>query len=317
MILGDKRRCPACGEFKSFGDFYLRKGKPGGYCKPCTKAKALAWDRNRMDKLVGFEEAQRRRDRRKMFDGLLEHDSISEGKKTCRKCLEQKNVADFYYVRNKGYDSYCRPCRLSIDKELGTKDHGKTLGRLMCAARIRSRNQGMEFDLDKGFLLSLWEEQEGKCRYSGVEMTYSGDRAHTAVSIDRVYSSRGYTKDNVVLCCWRINEMKSNMSVEEFVETCISVLTTFIGVSNVQAFNLEALLQLCPGRTGGRSNWPLRQVTDESASGELLEPSARCGGGNQQPSCGKRYGTAEGSETRRVSIASNNPSHECPTSLTG
>ena len=36
--------------------------------------------------------------------------------------------------------------------------------------------------------------------------------------IDRVDSSKGYTMDNCVTCCYRCNYMKSNMSTEEFLD---------------------------------------------------------------------------------------------------
>lgn len=36
------RHCPRCKESRPADAFYLRKGKPGGYCKPCNKKQSAA-----------------------------------------------------------------------------------------------------------------------------------------------------------------------------------------------------------------------------------------------------------------------------------
>ena len=35
------------------------------------------------------------------------------------------------------------------------------------------------------------------------------------VSVDRVDSTKGYTKSNIVLCCWAVNNIKQDLTVEE------------------------------------------------------------------------------------------------------
>jgi len=39
-------------------------------------------------------------------------------------------------------------------------------------------------------------------------------------SVDRKESNIGYTKDNVATCCWKCNQMKGTMSLNELVEHC-------------------------------------------------------------------------------------------------
>lgn len=64
----------------------------------------------------------------------------------------------------------------------------------------------------------------GKCQYCGDSLTQtkkgqgktSGDFRYTG--IDRVDSSKGYTKDNCVSCCWLCNNMKSNTEESVFLE---------------------------------------------------------------------------------------------------
>lgn len=47
---------------------------------------------------------------------------------------------------------------------------------------------------------------------------------NNALSIDRIDSSKGYTRDNVVLVCSSINVMKNSHSIDEFINLCRSVV---------------------------------------------------------------------------------------------
>ena len=58
-------------------------------------------------------------------------------------------------------------------------------------------------------LFKIWSDQEGKCALSGVDMTWGlGAYYPTSLSIDRIDSKEGYTKDNVRLLCYAVNAMK-------------------------------------------------------------------------------------------------------------
>jgi hypothetical protein len=60
------------------------------------------------------------------------------------------------------------------------------------------------------------------CHYTGLELSIRRNQPNT-LSLDRINSLGGYTKNNVVFCCARINTMKSDMSVKEFLNWCITV----------------------------------------------------------------------------------------------
>lgn len=80
-------------------------------------------------------------------------------------------------------------------------------------------------DISLEFLLEMFEKQGGKCYYSGYPMNTKRGSPYV-VSIDRKDSSRGYHADNVVLACWRVNKMKQDFSVEDFIETCKAISST-------------------------------------------------------------------------------------------
>ncbi|MEK6882555.1 MAG: hypothetical protein AABY22_23240, partial [Nanoarchaeota archaeon] len=97
----------------------------------------------------------------------------------------------------------------------------KRLGELLRTVRYRSN---VESDLTLDFLINLYNKQSGKCFYSGIQMTCleygMGRHQPFTISIDQIKPKIGYTKDNVVLCCWIINCAKNELSVEEYIETC-------------------------------------------------------------------------------------------------
>lgn len=95
---------------------------------------------------------------------------------------------------------------------------------LLRTCRYRSKEP---CDLTVEFLELLWQQQGGLCFYSGLPMVFEGygrGRNPFSLSIDRKDSSRGYKKDNVVLCCWSVNAGKHFMSVEEYVAVCEAVV---------------------------------------------------------------------------------------------
>lgn len=95
-------------------------------------------------------------------------------------------------------------------------DHQKqNVFRYRCtSARRRAAIKGIPFDIDEAFIKELHLKQGGMCYYSG--LMFDLDSRQYSWSIDRIDSSKGYTKDNVVLACTIVNSMKNNLGVKEF-----------------------------------------------------------------------------------------------------
>ncbi len=86
-------------------------------------------------------------------------------------------------------------------------------------AKARAKQKNIEFNLSLIDLLDKWTRQKGLCFYSGTELsTKRGD--DNVISIDRVNSSKGYVKDNIVLTTWVINIMKMDSSSDLFFNNC-------------------------------------------------------------------------------------------------
>jgi hypothetical protein len=63
-------------------------------------------------------------------------------------------------------------------------------------------------------ILDLNESQSGKCIYSGYNLWNMGEK----VSLDRIESSKGYNKDNIQLTTFKVNQAKSNLTHDQFID---------------------------------------------------------------------------------------------------
>lgn len=94
-----------------------------------------------------------------------------------------------------------------------------------CIKNNKLRTRFGETDLTLDDILDLWNKQEGKCAISGVDMTWGySDKPQDQygkwtkkplnASVDRIDSSKGYTKDNLWIICNMINTFKGSYDVE-------------------------------------------------------------------------------------------------------
>ena len=83
-----------------------------------------------------------------------------------------------------------------------------------------SRN--FTFDVDIDYCWQLFEKQKGKCYYTGlpIELGPRNKRGGITASLDRLDSSKGYIKGNIVWCRKDINIMKMDKSDKEFIKLC-------------------------------------------------------------------------------------------------
>jgi hypothetical protein len=71
-------------------------------------------------------------------------------------------------------------------------------------------------------LKEQWEKQKGICPYSKIELILTTSKTNIDIryraSLDRIDSSKGYTKDNIQFVSTAINYMKSTMSHEDTID---------------------------------------------------------------------------------------------------
>lgn len=157
----------------------------------------------------------------------------------CNKCKQWKPKSKFNIDNNSlhqnrgGVCSECKDCqreryyherqKLFENDDLALK---YKLQQALKGTRRRSKEKNIYNDLTLDYLMYLWEKQSGKCALTGIQMTYKfyEGRVNTNLSVDRIDSTKGYSKDNVQLVCMAANQMKNDLSMQEFVEMCEAVL---------------------------------------------------------------------------------------------
>lgn len=91
---------------------------------------------------------------------------------------------------------------------------------ILSDSRKRAKNHGWDFDLDREYLVKLWNKQNGKCAVSGIEMdiksgTLQNKNPYRA-SLDRINNKKGYVKGNVRFTTHWVNNAKSTWSENIF-----------------------------------------------------------------------------------------------------
>lgn len=152
--------------------------------------------------------------------------------KICAKCSVKTSIENFFKHRQTqdGYHSWCKSCCKKGSEKSKAKKYSTFEGRVTTFLRTcknSAEKRQHSFELTKEMLLEMWELQHGICAYTGIQMTTQPSSAYS-VSVERIDSSKGYTKDNTVLVCNAINKMKTNLDPVLFFEMC-SAVTKFLG----------------------------------------------------------------------------------------
>jgi hypothetical protein len=95
------------------------------------------------------------------------------------------------------------------------------------AIKKRKEKYKEKLDFDWKYLLELYHKQNGKCYYTNRDMIatnkFSAKKQSDSISVDRIDSTKGYSKDNIVLCTWWANDAKCRLCEKEFYERCKSI----------------------------------------------------------------------------------------------
>jgi hypothetical protein len=169
--------------------------------------------------------------------------------KRCWKCKTVKLITEFSKNRktSDGINGRCKAC----DKQYSIENIGRV--KQYRLANKESRNQyireyrnthpemvnkwrstlpnkfrmwkkgamkrGIPFEVTYEFVKSI----PMICHYTGMPLQLDVNSYYTA-SLDRLDSSKGYTADNVVLCCAFINLMKQQLTYDQFIMACRGVV---------------------------------------------------------------------------------------------
>lgn len=202
------KTCTTCKKLKSLELFGKHKGFPDGYRSECKECRC-----------------QR----------TVKHWNTDRSKLKCLKCNEYKDVDAFANnLSNKHRDCrdrHCKTCKsIAAKNRRSTRERSDQFHRVFVerfqGMRDRAKKHEFEMEFTVNTLKELYKKQNGICALSGVSMTYTlgKGRTPTNVSVDRIDPTKGYTKDNVQLVCMAVNQMKSDLNMEELLAFCSAVI---------------------------------------------------------------------------------------------
>ena len=161
--------------------------------------------------------------------------------KLCKGCNQRLPLSKFEVGKNtKGTYTRqtCRSCvGIQRRKRFSSNPRGYFQQALQYSKSSYKKNNKNITDLPAYVLtvedcLQLWDQQNGKCALSGVQMTHhrdgSGKKEFNA-SLDRIEPKGAYSKANVQLVCYRINIMRHVLDIDMF----------FWWVKNIHDFSVE------------------------------------------------------------------------------
>lgn len=121
---------------------------------------------------------------------------------TCLKSGKKKSCGCNQYKKGKDVYNYT-----------GYKD---ITGSKWYSIKSNAASRNLDFKITKQYIWSLYIEQNMKCYFSGLPISYIEGNA----SIDRINNSLGYTNNNVVIVHKDINLMRNKFSVKYFKKLC-------------------------------------------------------------------------------------------------
>lgn len=150
--------------------------------------------------------------------------------KKCKKCGEIKSISDFYASQR---SVTCKECILKVTRDYKRKkrldpEFKKIESIKNKERRVRlwqntlihdSKHRGIEHNLTVNDVTEMFEKQNGLCYWFKVPLIPSKQHKHPQQpSLDRLDSNKGYTKENVVLCCYSANIGRNENDLETWLK---------------------------------------------------------------------------------------------------
>lgn len=151
---------------------------------------------------------------------------------SCRKAKLAKDFAPYPNVSGRpptltAVCFMCRRLRFGGRLEshpLYTPELGAYFSRLEGSVASEARARSILFLIDRNDMLDRYLANDGRCEVTGVVLRPfdkgRAEKASVAPSVDRIDSFKGYTPDNIQIVAVRVNLMKGDMTMDQFVTWC-------------------------------------------------------------------------------------------------
>lgn len=155
--------------------------------------------------------------------------------KICSQCKEEKLPAEFSLnnAAKDGLQYKCRTCdvKYQAQRRDANKDKFATYSReyqrgrrqnfnyrlqmLINASKQRAKLNDREHDIDVEDIKAIYPV-DGCCPIFGIKLEFNGAGFRdSSPSIDRIDSTKGYTRDNIQVISWKANRIKGAASLQD------------------------------------------------------------------------------------------------------
>lgn len=139
----------------------------------------------------------------------------------CSKCKKISKLSEWPILRaGDKYPyrlSYCVSCRKKQVYASTSKTPATFIKDRFHRTKLMAKKTGTKFKITADYLIAQYERQKGKCFYTDAPLVLQlgqGVSPHS-LSIDKVDPKLGYVPGNVVMCGYRVNKIKNDVTPEE------------------------------------------------------------------------------------------------------
>ena len=134
-----------------------------------------------------------------------------------------------------GKEKRCKLCgNLEHQKRRKKHDINQHMKTIMSVIKTSARKRGDRgrsecsiIEIKNSDIIELYKKQNGMCIYTGQKIIWEYNHPYK-VSVDRINSDKGYTKDNIQLVAFIVNQAKNNLTEEIFLDMIKSIYTNKI-----------------------------------------------------------------------------------------
>lgn len=209
----DEKKCKICNKIKSLTEFHINASGIYGYHNECKVCRCI--------KRKGINVKK-----------------PTCGCHICSMCKKNKAVSKYHADKssNTGMQSCCIKCeKIKMNKWACNLNGFIVKLHKNVRSNAKRRAKKLKVEITKQDIHDLYKKQNGICVISGIKMTHKAytrtvEKRHIMndnnISVDRIDSNKGYTKDNIQLVCAVVNRMKSDMSDYKFKTMC-QIITAY------------------------------------------------------------------------------------------
>jgi len=159
----------------------------------------------------------------------------------CEKCGKKfdRQLKEYKRCKQKGFAIACnRSCGTALRNKKHSKGNPDNLLRghplddlspfrfIFGQIKNKSKKRGKDFSLTLVDLKEQWDKQKGVCPYTGYSLKFPCLSTHYVkresnpyfASLDRIDSSKGYSKDNIEFVCVAVNYAKNGFTRSQMLE---------------------------------------------------------------------------------------------------